>query len=53
VWWDALTSDAVGSSIDFAGFAGVTVDAARARFGDGSTEHTAVQDAWRQVGVLG
>lgn len=52
VWWDALTSDAVTASIDFAGFARVTVDAAGSRFGQGSTQHGAVQDAWRQVGVL-
>ncbi|MEK6343904.1 MAG: M4 family metallopeptidase [Curtobacterium sp.] len=52
VWWDALTSDAVSASIDFAGFAGVTVSAAATRFGDGSREHTAVQQAWRDVGVL-
>ncbi|WP_439694254.1 M4 family metallopeptidase [Curtobacterium sp. SP.BCo] len=52
VWWDALTSDAVTASIDFAGFAQVTVDVAGARFGQGSTQQTAVQDAWRQVGVL-
>ncbi|WP_144711107.1 M4 family metallopeptidase [Curtobacterium pusillum] len=52
VWWDALTSDAVTASIDFAGFAAVTVDAAAARFGADSTQHTAVQEAWRTVGVL-
>jgi len=52
VWWDALTSDVVTASIDFAGFATVTVDAAAARFGADSSQHTAVQDAWRSVGVL-
>ncbi|WP_439690471.1 M4 family metallopeptidase [Curtobacterium sp. SP.BCp] len=52
VWWDALTSDATTESIDFAGFAAVTVDAAAARFGSGSREHGAVQQAWRDVGVL-
>lgn len=52
VWWDALTSDAVTASIDFAGFAAVTVDAAATRFGDGAAEHAAVQGAWRTVGVL-
>ncbi|MFJ4221640.1 M4 family metallopeptidase [Curtobacterium luteum] len=52
VWWDALTSDTVTASIDFAGFAGATVDAAAARFGADSREHTAVQQAWRTVGVL-
>ncbi|GGL06183.1 Zn-dependent metalloprotease [Curtobacterium luteum] len=53
VWWNALTSESVTASIDFAGFAGVTVDAAATRFGTDSREHTAVQQAWRTVGVLG
>ncbi|MBP1303142.1 M4 family metallopeptidase [Curtobacterium sp. 1310] len=52
VWWDALTSPETTEDIDFAGFARVTVDAAAARFGQGSTEHAAVEDAWRSVGVL-
>lgn len=52
VWWDALTSAEVTASIDFAGFATVTVDAAGRRFGDGSAEQTAVRQAWQQVGVL-
>ncbi|PCN48279.1 peptidase M4 family protein [Curtobacterium sp. 'Ferrero'] len=52
VWWDALTSDATTKSIDFAGFAGVTVTAAASRFGDRSREHAAVEQAWRDVGVL-
>ena len=52
VWWDDLTSAEVTASIDFAGFAAVTVDAAGRRFGDGSAEQTAVRQAWQQVGVL-
>ncbi len=52
VWWDALTSDTVTASIDFAGFAAVTVSSAASRFGDGSREHAAVEQAWREVGVL-
>lgn len=52
VWWDALTSAEVTASIDFAGFATVTVDAAGRRFGDGSAEQTAVRQAWQQLGVL-
>ncbi|WIB61346.1 M4 family metallopeptidase [Curtobacterium sp. MCLR17_007] len=52
VWWDALTSSAVTASIDFAGFATATVDAADARFGAGSTQSAAVSGAWRTVGVL-
>ncbi|PYY48810.1 M4 family metallopeptidase [Curtobacterium sp. MCBD17_023] len=51
VWWDALTSAEVSASIDFAGFAAVTVRAAAARFGAGSREHTAVAGAWQRVGV--
>jgi len=52
VWWDALTSPEVTASIDFAGFATVTVDVAGRRFGDGSAEQTAVRQAWQRVGVL-
>lgn len=52
VWWDAVTSPQVTASIDFAGFARVTVSAAGTRFGDGSSEQSAVEDAWRTVGVL-
>ncbi|KQO63066.1 M4 family metallopeptidase [Curtobacterium sp. Leaf261] len=52
VWWDALTSPEVTASIDFAGFARVTVTAAGARFGEGSSAQSAIEDAWRTVGVL-
>ncbi|WP_267419968.1 MULTISPECIES: M4 family metallopeptidase [unclassified Curtobacterium] len=52
VWWDALTSAEVTASIDFAGFARVTVSAADTRFGSGSPQSVAVADAWRMVGVL-
>ncbi|MFZ7088116.1 M4 family metallopeptidase [Curtobacterium sp. RRHDQ10] len=52
VWWDTLTSPEVTAAIDFAGFARVTVTAAGSRFGDGSREQSAVEDAWRTVGVL-
>ncbi|MFJ3384110.1 MULTISPECIES: M4 family metallopeptidase [unclassified Curtobacterium] len=52
VWWDALTSPQVTASIDFAGFARVTVAAADARFGAGSSQSDAVTTAWRSVGVL-
>jgi len=51
VWWDALTAAETTADIDFAGFARVTVDAAAARFGHGSAQHAAVEDAWRTVGV--
>ncbi|TCK59174.1 thermolysin metallopeptidase-like protein [Curtobacterium sp. PhB136] len=52
VWWDALTSPDVTASIDFAGFARVTVAAAHTRFGSGSSQSAAVTEAWRNVGVL-
>lgn len=52
VWYDVLTGGALGSRADFAAFAGLTVEAAKARFGDGSPEHAAVADAWAQVGVM-
>ncbi|WP_139195076.1 M4 family metallopeptidase [Curtobacterium sp. MCBA15_001] len=52
VWWDALTSPEVTASIDFAGFARVTVSAADARFGAGSAQSEAVSGAWTEVGVL-
>ncbi|WP_413602370.1 M4 family metallopeptidase [Curtobacterium sp. Curtsp57] len=52
VWWDALTSAEVTASIDFAGFARVTVSEADARFGADSRESSAVTEAWRTVGVL-
>jgi hypothetical protein len=52
VWYDVLTGDALPSDADFATFAAATVQAARARFGDGSDQAVAVAGAWRQVGVL-
>ena len=36
VWYDVLTGSKVTKDIDFAGFAALTVDAAKARFGDAS-----------------
>lgn len=44
IWWDALTSDAVGPDTDFAGFARATVAAAGERA-------EVVRQAWRDVGV--
>lgn len=51
VWYDVLTGGALGDRADFARFAALTVEAAVARFGDGSPEHTAIADGWRQVGL--
>ncbi len=51
VWYDVLTGGQLDARADFARFAALTVEAARARFGDGSPEHTAITDDWQQVGV--
>ncbi|HEU4998410.1 MAG TPA: M4 family metallopeptidase [Lapillicoccus sp.] len=52
VWYDVVTGSEITKDIDFARFAALTVDAATARFGAGSTEATAIQDAWQTVKVL-
>jgi hypothetical protein len=52
VWNDVLTGGSLPSDADFATFAAATVQASKARFGDGSHQAGAVADAWRQVGVL-
>jgi hypothetical protein len=52
IWYDVLTGSSIRPDCDFATFAGLTVDAAKARFGDGSAEVTAVQQAWQTVGVV-
>jgi hypothetical protein len=51
IWYDVLTGSQIRSDCDFATFAGLTRDAAVARFGDGSAEATAVDDAWKTVGL--
>ncbi|WP_324418075.1 protealysin inhibitor emfourin [Phycicoccus sp.] len=50
VWYDTLTGE-IRADCDFATFAGLTVAAATARFGDGSREADAVTAAWEGVGV--
>ncbi|GAA2172918.1 M4 family metallopeptidase [Arthrobacter parietis] len=52
IWYDAATGGRVPTDCDFSLFASVTVEAAIARFGDGSPEADAVRYAWREVGVL-
>jgi Zn-dependent metalloprotease len=52
VWYDVVTGSAITKDIDFAGFAGLSVDAAKARFGASSSEAKAVQNAWQTVKVL-
>jgi hypothetical protein len=51
IWYDVLTGSAIRPDCDFATFARLTVEAATARFGDGSTQAAAVQEAWATVGV--
>jgi hypothetical protein len=50
IWYDVLTGPAIKPDCDFATFARLTVEAATARFGQGS-EQAAVQSAWQTVGV--
>ncbi len=52
IWYAALTGPGISADCDFATFAGLTLAAALAEFGDGSPEVTAVESAWREVGVL-
>ncbi|MFL6101612.1 MAG: M4 family metallopeptidase [Actinomycetales bacterium] len=51
VWYDVLTGGSLSAHADFSTFAGLTVTAARARFGDGSDQAAAVLRAWDQVKV--
>lgn len=52
IWYDTITAESVPKDCDFATFAGLTVQAARERFGDGSAEAGAVEQAWKDVKVL-
>ena len=52
IWYDVLTGGKIAKDVDFAGFASATIDAATARFGAGSSETSAVRDAWVTVKVL-
>jgi hypothetical protein len=51
IWYDVLTGS-IETTCDFATFAGLTVAAAGARFGEASSQQSAVHDAWVTVGVL-
>jgi hypothetical protein len=53
IWYDVLTGSAIRPDCDFATFAGLTLDAATARFGAGSSQAIAVEQAWNTVGVTG
>lgn len=50
IWRDVLLGD-ISADCDFATFAALTVAAAGARYGEGSTQAAAVVDAWQQVGA--
>ncbi|UQA95466.1 M4 family metallopeptidase [Streptomyces halobius] len=52
IWYDVLTGGKLAKNARFADFARLTLDAARARFGE-SDEHRALLKAWSQVGVTG
>ncbi|MFJ5259655.1 M4 family metallopeptidase [Streptomyces sp. NPDC088387] len=52
IWYDVLTGGELTAQANFAEFAGLTVAAAKARFGEGE-EFQAVLKAWEQVGVRG
>ena len=51
VWYDVILGD-ISPAATFVEFARSTVAAAAARFGNGSPEHLAVDDAWQTVGVI-
>jgi hypothetical protein len=51
IWYDVLTGSSIRPVCDFSTFAGLTLEAATERFGEKSDEATAVQHAWRTVGV--
>ena len=51
IWYDVLTGSSIRPDCDFATFARLTVEAATARFGAGSSQEQAVQLAWQTVGV--
>ncbi|MBX7474350.1 M4 family metallopeptidase [Streptomyces sp. MAG02] len=51
IWYDVLTGGRLGSQATFKDFAGLTVAAARDRYGLDGAETQAVLKAWAQVGV--
>jgi len=51
IWYDTLTGGTLGRRVDFAGFALATAAAAATRYGPGSRQHTAVANAWHEVGL--
>lgn len=51
LWYEALTRPDLPKDADFATFAAATLTAAAGRHGEGSSQHAAVAEAWRTVGV--
>jgi hypothetical protein len=51
IWYEVLTGSKIKPDCDFATFAGLTLSAARSRYGQDSAEAAAVQGAWQEVGV--
>ncbi|MDN5821463.1 MAG: M4 family metallopeptidase [Brachybacterium sp.] len=52
LWYEALTRPGLPKDADFATFAAATLEVAATAHGEGSSQHAAVADAWRSVGVL-
>ncbi|MEO7447215.1 MAG: protealysin inhibitor emfourin [Humibacillus sp.] len=52
IWYAVLSGDGIRADCDFTTFADLTVAAAAAAHGDGSSQQQAVRSAWEQVGVL-
>lgn len=52
VWYDTLCDRRLANDADFDAFARLTIEHAEGRFGAGSFEARAVDDAWRGVGVF-
>ncbi|MFZ4895974.1 M4 family metallopeptidase [Plantibacter sp. Mn2098] len=54
VWYDTLTgtgTDALSPTVDFAGFAAATLQAAASRYGETSAVRAAVSAGWANVGI--
>jgi Zn-dependent metalloprotease len=52
IWYETLRDQRLTSEAKFEQFANITTSVAGRLYGNGSTEQTAVADAWVQVGVL-
>jgi Zn-dependent metalloprotease len=52
IWYEAICDETIARDSDFEQFARLTVATAERLYGEGSSEPTAIADAWREVGVL-